>query len=299
MKKLFFLSMLGVFFFHNLLHDSDKTCIEAFFPEFFLNDTEVFLSDLLWLKADQYHHAGNCSPKDIVSLCRMVTSLNPAHIEAYITGADQLSNPLERYDEAASFLQTGIDKNSSNPDLDMLYGELGYLHLFRTGDFASACASLEKAIQHYSGRKVEGDFYIPDNYLKMQYFAACLTGNSAEVKLISKKLSFHGLDIPDQETVTINFLENISRQRLSVRSCPFCGHAHGHISSGSADSTIFRPEPVELSEKHDKDNAVDSLHTLKPMGFQIPGKLRTILLKCTLLLIISIFINSRIRREFI
>ncbi len=109
-------------------------------------------ADLLWLKADQYWHAGQW--QRILPVYQLVTRLQPGFTLAWSLGGWQMAYNLSeragRGDTAAaawvqkgiSFLKEGLRHNPEKADL---YFDLGWTYFDKLKDYAAAIAYLEKA----------------------------------------------------------------------------------------------------------------------------------------------------------
>ncbi len=104
-------------------------------------------ANLLWIKADQYHHefiAHNNDWEmntDVIGLDRLITKLDPHFDEAYAAGARMLSG-TGQLNEAVSFLEEGV---TNNPNSRMLHEELGTLLARHKKDYERALLHLKRA----------------------------------------------------------------------------------------------------------------------------------------------------------
>jgi tetratricopeptide (TPR) repeat protein len=100
--------------------------------------------DALWLKTDEYWHAGNPAPA--IDICRMVIELDPHFVEAYSVGAwVALSLPEPRENDALQFYQQGIARN---PQSYELLHEFGFqYYMLRKHDLQAALPYLKRAAE--------------------------------------------------------------------------------------------------------------------------------------------------------
>ncbi len=110
------------------------------------------VADLLWLKVDEYWHAGDLHR--MLPMMYTVVRLDPHFIDAYSIGAWHLAynavaavrtekEKLEYIQRGIEFLKDGIEKN---PFDYRLYFELGYsIYYVKLQDFANAVTYLELA----------------------------------------------------------------------------------------------------------------------------------------------------------
>ena len=100
--------------------------------------------DALWVKTDEYWHAGNPAPA--IDICRMVIELDPHFVEAYSVGAwVSLSLPEPREKDALGFYQQGIARNPQSYDLLHEFGFQYYM--LRKHDPQSALPYLKRAAE--------------------------------------------------------------------------------------------------------------------------------------------------------
>lgn len=113
------------------------------------------VADLLWLKVDEYWHAGD--RYRMLSTMFTVVRLDPHFLDAYAIGAwhmaynivESVTSPEEKQeytDKAIAFLKDGIEKN---PFEWQLYGELGFgIYFVRMEDWTNAVKYLELAYKY-------------------------------------------------------------------------------------------------------------------------------------------------------
>jgi tetratricopeptide (TPR) repeat protein len=77
------------------------------------------LADILWLKTDDYWHAGEWN--EAIRLCRQLVQLDPQFVEAW-TGAAWMLWSSERDAEAIELFQNGITANPTNWELPHEFG---------------------------------------------------------------------------------------------------------------------------------------------------------------------------------
>lgn len=100
--------------------------------------------DALWVKTDEYWHAGNPAPA--IDICRMVIELDPRFVEAYSVGAWlSVSLPEPKDKDALEFYQQGIARN---PQSYELLHEFGFqYYMLRKHDPQSALPYLKRAAE--------------------------------------------------------------------------------------------------------------------------------------------------------
>ena len=80
-------------------------------------------ANLLWTKADQYHHEFSehnpnwARNKDLLGLLRLITTLDPHFVEAYSTGVMMYSRGLGDPRKASEYLREGLANNPRAWDL--------------------------------------------------------------------------------------------------------------------------------------------------------------------------------------
>ena len=80
-------------------------------------------ANLLWVKADQYHHEFSehnpswTKNKDLLGMLRLITTLDPHFVEAYSTGAVMYTRGLHDPLRASAYLEQGLANNPRSWDL--------------------------------------------------------------------------------------------------------------------------------------------------------------------------------------
>jgi|YNPNPStandDraft_1061719.scaffolds.fasta_scaffold00001_53 hypothetical protein len=83
----------------------------------------VVFANLLWVKADQYHHefiARNSDwtrNKELLGMIDLIVALDPTFVEAYATGTYILAEGLNDYRRALNFARQGICNNPRSSEL--------------------------------------------------------------------------------------------------------------------------------------------------------------------------------------
>lgn len=121
----------------------------------FLGEIRYTLAAYLWLKTEIYHHelglamspgvVGSANARkvgEILSICRLVTRLDPHFIQAYDLGYWRLAKSLGKYDEAIAFLREGLEKN---PESALLNDDMGQLYFLVLKDCGHAIPYIERA----------------------------------------------------------------------------------------------------------------------------------------------------------
>lgn len=110
------------------------------------------LANLLWIKADSYHHEfiernpNWCEDKELLGLMRMITALDPRFEEAYSTGAYVLLYGYHDTPKSVAYLMQGIAANPRSQELNRLAAII-YAHNLKQPERALSYA--RKAV-HYS-----------------------------------------------------------------------------------------------------------------------------------------------------
>ena len=96
-------------------------------------------ANLLWIKVDKYHHdymehhSDWAKDRDTLPLIRLVATLDPHFVEAYLTGGWMLGTGLGKRREAEEFLREGIRNNPKewepHSELAILYAR----HMHKPG----------------------------------------------------------------------------------------------------------------------------------------------------------------------
>ncbi|MDD2715850.1 MAG: hypothetical protein PHW04_08165 [Candidatus Wallbacteria bacterium] len=257
---------------------------DTYFFSFFYRDTREFISDLLWLKVDQYHHAAATDPAEIISLCRIVADLNPSRLDAFIVGSFQLLSFMGDLAGAEDFLNQGIAANQNNPDLDKLYSELGNLQFLYQNDLDHAKLNFRTALELYPQRNDPGTFYIPENYLRMLYFISCLLKDN-DVEKFAGLLKKAGINpIPINE-ISQNYdqIELIIKNQLRADHEKLLASTNGIEGNDTLEDQLAMQE-----ESHGIESGPDSsLHGIAPAPFEVPEYQIEMLLKSGILIFLS------------
>ncbi len=86
----------------------------------------VVLANLLWIKADAYHHEfiakdpNWCQNKELLGLMKLITALDPRFEEAYLTGAHVLLYGYRDTPKAIAYLHQGLAANPKSQELNRL-----------------------------------------------------------------------------------------------------------------------------------------------------------------------------------
>lgn len=84
----------------------------------------VVFANLLWIKADAYHHEFTeknpnwCQNKELLGLMRMITALDPRFEEAYTTGAYILLYGYRDAPKSVSYLHQGLESCPKSHELN-------------------------------------------------------------------------------------------------------------------------------------------------------------------------------------
>lgn len=107
----------------------------------------VVFANLLWIKADEYHHeyiahGGDWTKnQDALGLDRLVTKFDPHFEEAYAAG-ERLMVGLGKLAEARAFLEEGV---TNNPNSMMLHDEYGTLLAAHLKEYDKSLFHLKRA----------------------------------------------------------------------------------------------------------------------------------------------------------
>lgn len=101
-----------------------------------VGEFRVVFANLLWIKADNYHHEhllhGRVwtSNKEMMGLIRLITILDPHFVEAYATGTYIYMDGYRDYPKAIAFLHEGLTNNPRSWELHHLAAVIyaGRLH---------------------------------------------------------------------------------------------------------------------------------------------------------------------------
>ncbi len=83
-------------------------------------------ANLLWIKADKYHHEyiqhdpNWSNNKDLIGLLKMITALDPRFVEAYSVGTYILMNGYHNNIRAMNYLMEGLEANPRSRELNQL-----------------------------------------------------------------------------------------------------------------------------------------------------------------------------------
>lgn len=114
-----------------------------------LGELRTFLAQQIWFDIDLYHHEMESqgvpwtAERDIMSMYRMVTLLDPRFVEAYDVGSYQLVENFHKPEEGLAFLEEGL---AHNPDSAKLHFNKAFL-LFRLNRRVGAVKSAARAMQ--------------------------------------------------------------------------------------------------------------------------------------------------------
>lgn len=88
-----------------------------------LGEVRTFLAQSIWFQTDIYHHQMEkegipwTEERDIMSMYRMVTTLDPRFVEAYDVGSYQLVENFHRPQEGLAYLDEGVRNNPNSAEL--------------------------------------------------------------------------------------------------------------------------------------------------------------------------------------
>lgn len=151
------------------------------------------LASFLFLRCDEYMHAGDPvemvvkegdkvikeqtmgvtwrTNREIVTLLKLVTVLDPAFTMAQTMLAEHLTRDRNRFQEGMSHLHRAILYNQGNPRLYMLYGQAGDIY-FQTRLYGQAAGYLERSLSLYprvTDPARAGTSAFEDEYDRMRY----------------------------------------------------------------------------------------------------------------------------------
>ena len=86
-------------------------------------ESRDFLTDMLWMKTEDYWHVGRWD--EAIRLCRQIVQVDPQFVEAY-TGAAYLLYSMDKDEEAIELFRAGIAANPKNYDLPHEFGMYYY-----------------------------------------------------------------------------------------------------------------------------------------------------------------------------
>lgn len=115
------------------------------------------LANVLWIKADRYHHEFIAhdpkwyNNKDLMGLLRLITTLDPRFTEAYSSGACILMYGYKDYAKALGYLKEGLKTNPRSRELNELTAVI----------YAQKLNSPERALPyaHRAAKYAEDDFH--------------------------------------------------------------------------------------------------------------------------------------------
>ena len=96
-------------------------------------------ANLLWIKVDKYHHeyaerhSDWTKDSNAMPLIRLVATLDPHFVEAYLTGGWMLATGLGKRSEAEEFLREGMRNNPKEWELHSELAVLYARHLHKLG----------------------------------------------------------------------------------------------------------------------------------------------------------------------
>lgn len=117
----------------------------------------VVFANLLWIKADRYHHEyiqrdpNWCNNKELLGLFNMITALDPKFVEAYSTGTYILYYGYHDTAKALAYLKNGITNNPKSMELNEL---AAVLYAYKLHDPQKALPFAQRAV-----RFAPDDFY--------------------------------------------------------------------------------------------------------------------------------------------
>jgi tetratricopeptide (TPR) repeat protein len=98
-----------------------------------------FLTDMLWMKTEDYWHVGKWD--EAIRLCRQIVQADPHFIEAY-TGAAYLLYSMDKDEEAIELFRAGMAANPRNYDLPHEFG----MYYYHRHKWELAAEQFEKAV---------------------------------------------------------------------------------------------------------------------------------------------------------
>jgi len=117
----------------------------------------VVFANLLWIKADKYHHEyiqhdpNWCNNKELLGLFNMIVALDPKFVEAYSAGTYILYYGYHDTAKALAYLKNGITNNPKSMELNELAAVL-YAH--KLNDPERALPFAQRAVRYATD-----DFY--------------------------------------------------------------------------------------------------------------------------------------------
>lgn len=108
-------------------------------------------ANLLWIKADQYHHefiehnADWTRDKELMGLMELIIHLDPSFVEAYATGAYIYADGYNNKQKAIDYLLQGI---SNNPKAAELYKLAAIMYVRRFNDPQRAIPYAKSAVKY-------------------------------------------------------------------------------------------------------------------------------------------------------
>jgi hypothetical protein len=117
----------------------------------------VVFANLLWIKADKYHHEyiqrdpNWCNNKELLGLFNMIVALDPRFVEAYSSGTCILLYGYHDTPKAVAYLRNGITANPKSMELNEL---AAVLYARKLDDPVKALPFAQRAV-----RFATDDFY--------------------------------------------------------------------------------------------------------------------------------------------
>ena len=144
-------------------------------PLYLLGTVRIVIADMLWLRADLYHHSYEWrgeywgDNENLVMLYRLITYLNPQQDKAYAQGGYHLSMNLRKPKDGMEFLQEGLKYNPNSEDIHF---ELGYEYFFIYNQYDKAIYHLRRTAtltddpleKQVCYKLIAHSYYKQDNY---------------------------------------------------------------------------------------------------------------------------------------
>lgn len=117
----------------------------------------VVFANLLWIKADKYHHEyiqhdpNWCNNKELLGLFNMIIALDPKFVEAYSSGTYILYYGYHNTAKALAYLENGISNNPKSMELNEL---AAVLYAYKLNDPERALPFAQRAVRYAAD-----DFY--------------------------------------------------------------------------------------------------------------------------------------------
>jgi len=115
------------------------------------DEFRTVFANLLWIKADQYHHEfiqrnpNWTQNKEQIGLLKMIVALDPHFVEAYAIGSYIYSGGFKNDRRALSFVNEGV---RANPRAWELHHIAAMIHARRLGDPTAAIACARRSIAY-------------------------------------------------------------------------------------------------------------------------------------------------------